>query len=427
MKHLSVLFLILCVSQVHANDLQVPSQFATIQAALNAAQPGDSVLVASGTYNENLVWPQTNDLHLLADPSDVARPVIDGGSLGRVIDIESTGRGLLNATVAGFVITHGFLDVPAHMGKTGAGIFVSQASLQLSRCVLRENEVTSSFAIQNNGGGAGLSIVSTPAGATNEITGCQFLSNHVSLVTSGDGAAIHLDGAPAVIRMTEIRDNTITTQEVALGAIYDFASDIRLRSVKIDHNLARTTVSLPVGFAAIKGAALFSYLSKVTVIDSQVMANLSTPQNSMLALLGAAFYFYGEGTTLHISSSSIAFNSRTDGAATAGTALFFSSATAGTASIVNSIFWNPGAGDEVDSFFTRAAVHFSDIRNGMRGPGNISADPLFVSASDLHLQSASPCIAAGDNRLAPLKDLNGKSRPLPAGTNVDLGCYEIDQ
>ena len=83
---------------------------------------GDSILVAQGAYMENLVWPQVSDLHLLSDPANVTRPTIDGGSAGRVVDIEAEGNTVFTAEISGFVITHGFLDVPAHTGETGAGV-----------------------------------------------------------------------------------------------------------------------------------------------------------------------------------------------------------------------------------------------------------------------------------------------------------------
>jgi hypothetical protein len=428
MKLSSTLCLILCCASARANTLLVPSQYPTIQQALDAAGPGDSVLVADGTYTENLVWPQINDLHLLADPANVGRPIIDGASAGRVIDIEASGSGARTAEVSGFVITHGFLDVPAHTGQTGAGIFASETALRVSKCVIRDNKITSTFAIQNSGGGAGLSIVSTPAGLVNKISGCRFLSNVVNSVTNGDGPAIHLDTAPTIIKSTEIENNTITVDEVALGMIYDFASNLTLQSVIISNNQAETTQSLLAGFAAIKGTAVFSYLSNVEIVDGLITGNISRPQNSTLTLLGAGIYFYGEGSTLLISSSTIASNKRDGSAAVAGTALFFSSANVRTATVVNSILWNPGNGDEIDSFSKPVAAFFSDVRGGgVQGTGNIDADPLFASETDFHLQLTSPCINAGDNKFAPSADLDGNVRPLPVGTHVDVGSYEMDQ
>jgi hypothetical protein len=422
----SIIF-VTCCCAAGANTLRVPADFATIQGALDAASPGDSILVAEGTYTENIVWPQTSDLHLLSDPANANRPTIDGASAGRVIDIEADGSSAFTAEISGFIITHGFLDVPAHTGETGAGIFMTNGALRLSQCVIDANEITSSFPIQNNGGGAGVSVVSTPTGSVNHIDGCTFSHNSVSAVTSGDGAAIHLDTAPLVMTNTDINGNGIDVAEVGLGTIYDFASDLVMDSVKVEENQAQTHASLPVGFAAIKGTAVFSYLSNVRIVNCKIATNLSTPQNSTLTLLGAAVYFYSEGTKLRITSSSIGYNKRTDAAGTNGTALYFSSLVPGTALVVNSILWNPDNGAEIDSFSEPALVYLTDVRdNPNRRRGNINADPLFVSPLDFHLQPTSRCLNAGYERFAPPLDIEGMPRPRPAGSKVDLGCYEMN-
>ena len=426
LRWIASILLVTCCYAADANTLHVPADFPTIQGALDAASPGDSILVTEGTYTENIVWPQTSDLHLRSDPASHNPPTIDGASAGRVIDIEADGSGAFTAEISGFIITHGFLNVPAHNGETGAGILMVNGALWLSRCMVDANEITSSFPIQNNGGGAGISIVSTPAGSVNRIESCVFSSNNVSAVTSGDGAAIHLDSAPLVMKDTEIENNSIEVGEVGLGTIYDYASDLVLDSVKVEQNRAQTDASLPEGFAAIKGTGVFSYLSNVRIVNCKIANNLSTPQNSTLTLLGAAVYFYGEGTRLRISSSSIGYNSRTDAAATNGTALYFSSLVPGTAVIVNSILWNPGNGDEIDSFSQPATVYFTDTRGGPRRRGNLNTDPQFVSPLDFRLQPTSPCLNAGGNRYASARDIEGTARPLPAGSKVDLGCYEIN-
>ncbi len=52
----------------------------------------------------------------------------------------------------------------------------------------------------------------------------------------------------------------------------------------------------------------------------------------------------------------------------------------------------------------------------------ILGDPLFVSATDYHLQSTSPCINAGLNYGAPNDDFDGKKRPI--GAVADIGAFE---
>ncbi len=59
------------------------------------------------------------------------------------------------------------------------------------------------------------------------------------------------------------------------------------------------------------------------------------------------------------------------------------------------------------------------------GTGNISYNPQFVSSSDFHLQTNSPCINAGTNAFAPMPyDLDGNPRILDG--IVDMGCYEAN-
>jgi hypothetical protein len=53
MKYL--LAILLCLSSLRAATLNVPGAYATVQAAVTAAQPGDTIVLAAGTYSENIV------------------------------------------------------------------------------------------------------------------------------------------------------------------------------------------------------------------------------------------------------------------------------------------------------------------------------------------------------------------------------------
>lgn len=59
---------------------------------------------------------------------------------------------------------------------------------------------------------------------------------------------------------------------------------------------------------------------------------------------------------------------------------------------------------------------------------SIQAPPLFVSDSaDLHIQATSPAVATGRVFNAVVNDFDLQTRPLPAGTNPDIGADEVDQ
>jgi hypothetical protein len=72
---------------------------------------------------------------------------------------------------------------------------------------------------------------------------------------------------------------------------------------------------------------------------------------------------------------------------------------------------------------TAATVTYSCVQGGYAGSGNISTNPLFVSAPlNVALQAGSPCIDTGTSSGAPTTDLLGLPRPF--GTGYDMGAYE---
>ncbi len=74
---------LLCAAVTPAHLIHVPADFPTVQAGLDVATTGDSVLVAAGTYQENLVWPSVNGVSLIgAGPGE---SILDGDGQASVI------------------------------------------------------------------------------------------------------------------------------------------------------------------------------------------------------------------------------------------------------------------------------------------------------------------------------------------------------
>jgi uncharacterized repeat protein (TIGR01451 family) len=88
----------------------------------------------------------------------------------------------------------------------------------------------------------------------------------------------------------------------------------------------------------------------------------------------------------------------------------------------NDIFWGNGAVlFQVDS----AIITYTDIQGGYAGTGNISLEPMFISAAEGNYQllGGSPCIDTASFEGASSPDLAGKSRP--RGFGNDMGAYEF--
>jgi hypothetical protein len=88
--------------------INVPGDEATIDGALLAAAPYDTVLVAPGTYFVNLEWPATPGIKLASD-SGAHTTFLDGRGRGVVVTI---GTGVDTTTVVrGFTIQNGLAQV----------------------------------------------------------------------------------------------------------------------------------------------------------------------------------------------------------------------------------------------------------------------------------------------------------------------------
>ena len=83
-----VAILLSLIATISADQLKVPSAYSTIQAGLNAASTGDTVLVAAGTYAENIIWPDVNGIKLIS-AGDSSNTIIDGNNQGSAIVVNN--------------------------------------------------------------------------------------------------------------------------------------------------------------------------------------------------------------------------------------------------------------------------------------------------------------------------------------------------
>jgi len=98
--------------------------FATIQAGIDAAFDGDTVLVSAGTYVENITWSETYGIKLIGSGENQC--IIDGDSLDSVIRFEwGLNEGTIdeNTLITGFTIQNGNAHVEEYPYYHGGGIF----------------------------------------------------------------------------------------------------------------------------------------------------------------------------------------------------------------------------------------------------------------------------------------------------------------
>lgn len=124
--------------------INIPADYSTIQEGLNVATEGDTVLVAAGTYYENLLWPETNGISLIGSGEDSS--ILDGGGTSSVIRIDTYSTTIDNTTqIIGFTIQNGYAHGEQRL-RFGGGIYMMSADT-----VLRDLIITNNSAIFGGG------------------------------------------------------------------------------------------------------------------------------------------------------------------------------------------------------------------------------------------------------------------------------------
>jgi hypothetical protein len=134
MRYSVIALLLFSLTALTAVQLHVPAQYSTIQSALDVAVGGDTVLVASGTYQECLSFPLYNGVSLIGAGSETT--IIDAGQQSRAITLNSNYDQSVHydgTRISGFTIRNGYLS------GNGAGLFLNYANPILEDLVVVHN------------------------------------------------------------------------------------------------------------------------------------------------------------------------------------------------------------------------------------------------------------------------------------------------
>lgn len=122
------LLLMLLAPAAVADTIGVPQDQPTIQDAVTTAADGDTILVAAGTYVENV--DLQGKIILLTSADGPEATIIDGGQAGSVITISAPpaarapGEGE-TAVIEGFTITNGLAENGGGIAVTDAGVLIT--------------------------------------------------------------------------------------------------------------------------------------------------------------------------------------------------------------------------------------------------------------------------------------------------------------
>lgn len=163
---LSFIILITFCQQFQAAEINVPADYPTIQEAIFAAAPGDTIIVDNGIYYENINYfgndiTITSNFHFTGDVNDIINTVIDGSQptnsdYGSCVSF-SNGE-TANAVLKGFTLTGGtgtktYNPAEDLYFRTGGGILINNSSPTITNNIIKNNECTAETGVFGAGGG----------------------------------------------------------------------------------------------------------------------------------------------------------------------------------------------------------------------------------------------------------------------------------
>ena len=452
-----LLLVLLAASASLAATIHVPGVRPTVQAGIDAASPGDIVLVAPGTYVENIDY--LGKSVRVESSAGAEQTVLDGGRQGVVVTF--SGGETAAATLVGFTVRNGF-------GSPGSGIKCSEASPVIESCIVTGNEsnpsgggitlalssprivdchVTDNLAFETGGGlfavlsspviedctidfndgstlGGGVNLLFSDATIRNSTITENYVSEAVSpWIDQGGGimaanSVLRVEGSRIVSNRSGDSDRCGEG-----GGIYSLNSTLSVTGTRISKNEVDTCTSGPQG----KGGGAYAYGSKVRLERCRITENSgggffnergpgATVVNCTIADNRSAHYAGGidaNSAALTLTHGTIANNSSGccgGGISVEGVLL----------EVTNSIVWGNTAPEaaQVQVTFSFGNVTYSNVQGWWPGEGNVFTNPLFAGPKDYHLSPLSPCIGAG-TAAGVSKDIDGDNRPLLFG--IDIG------
>jgi hypothetical protein len=350
-------FLIFTFKATFSQVIHVPDDYSSIQAAINASDKGDTVLVEDGTYVERINFKgkaitvasmfiiDGDNTHIDSTIINASWTIVpDSGSVVTFNSGEDT-----TSVLCGFTITGGTgtinppnIDLPS---LSGGGIFIYNSGAKIENNIITGNNVHDYVAV---GGGIVIITASTRVLIKNNT----IKNNTVTCSIQGAGGGIMCYYTPS--NLIEISENIVSENSVLNSSEELFGN----------------------------GGGICLYGS-IAFIRNNLIKNNKAQLGGGIDVSG-----YPGSDIPNVVNNTIVYNEASiSGGGLAGSVL--------PMIVKNSIFRGNTAPQD-DQIGSNDAVEYSLVEGGFDGTGNIDQDPHFADTTSFYLSATSPCIDAGN-------------------------------
>ncbi len=372
-KTLLSIILIFCTFNFFGQIINVPASFTTIQAGINAAADGDTILIADGTYYENIdfkgkVITVASQYLVDGDTNHIWNTVIDGSlpseadtaSVVRFINGEDTTSILYGLTIQGGL---GTLSSAIGPSRIGGGILCLNSGAKIVRNRIIENSITHEFIAA----GAGIGSV--------ELTGDYWLvvddnviKNNSSHATGDTDWRSGAGGGIYGLTDARVSNNTIQFNECystyaadGAGVEFESMSPNTPRTVHFINNDVQFNTAD--GDEMAFGGGVSNNYSKMFVRENNISNNTLISDD---LCLGAGMNLSGWtdwGDVVFIENNDFIANNCQAGVDAWGTAINLSNPD-NKVEIRNNLFSSNNSTDSLESYGTVAIYFYSDTYAG---------------------------------------------------------------